>query len=81
MYHQIYRIHWKQKFITTVIVLDDMILVVYIAFLTSFNLGLEIYYFYITSIICLEDNESSTFVFSKYDDFVDFFPKDLISNF
>lgn len=67
----------------TVTTLDpnEEIFVVYVAFLVSFNLSLEVYPFQSTYIVFLKVNKAFISIFSKYADIVDIFFKDLKLNF
>lgn len=67
----------KKEFVITTLDLNNETFVVYIAFLISFNLGLEIYLFQKAQIAFLKFDEAFTSGFFKYTDFMDIFFKDL----
>lgn len=68
----------KKEFATIFVDPNNESFVIHIAFLASFNLGLEIYLFCRAQIVSLRFDEALISVSSKYTDYKDGFSKNLV---
>lgn len=71
------KVNFIDQKLNTALDFDNETFIVYIVYFINSNLHLEMHHFCITQISLLKTNETSTFIFSEYADFVDIFSKDL----